>query len=185
MRDAGALDPRREVQKRVTVESCRGKAHGRLREGAATHVPWADLWKARAQVAHECTSHVRCGPTSEWALCQRGWALRTSRRAVARVERGLDPEAQATRLGVSSDFARATHLHPSLDGARAELDALLLQPKRIERAATRDHQLGAHDVHARCLLTHRVLDLNPRVALEEDGPCLATPRVEQELASAC
>ena len=69
----------------------------------------------------------------------------------------------------------------ALHGGAADPDAVLAQTEIGQRLAGRDPQLRGHQVHIGDFLGHRVLDLNPGIALDEH---VVPAFVEQELDGA-
>ena len=95
---------------------------------------------------------------------------RSARRAVRGDPPGVGPEPVRRVLG----------RHPALQREAALADLVLRAHRAIaERRAARDLQLRAHQVDVGRLLGDRVLDLDPRVHLDERVP--AGRRIEQEL----
>ena len=95
-----------------------------------------------------------------------------ARRAVGGDRAGVGPEPGAGVLGRDAALQREAAL----------ADAVLRQPQLVQPGALGDEQLGAHEVDVRRLLGDRVLDLDPRVHLDED--VLALLVVDEELHGA-
>ena len=101
----------------------------------------------------------------------------------------VEPDAGAAGGAVRRDHAgvgaeavgRVLGGDPALERGAADGDRLLREPEVGERRAGRDPQLGLHQVDVGDLLGDRVLDLDPRVHLDEDVVAVG---VEQELDGA-
>ncbi len=103
------------------------------------------------------------------------------RRRQAEVAAGIDPHARPGRLAIGADRARALDDDARLDGKAARRAGRLLVGKaqRGERRAGRDPELRLDQVEAHDLLGDRVLDLDARIALDEE--VFAGLGIDQEL----
>ena len=100
------------------------------------------------------------------------------------VAAGIDPHAGPRRLAIGGDRAGALRDDARLHGIAARrADGLLVgQAQRRQRGAGGDAELRLDQVEARDLLGDRVLDLDARIALDEE--VLAGLGIDQELDGA-
>ena len=112
-------------------------------------------------------------------LGEQGIELR--RRRQPEIAAGIDPHARAGRLAIGGERAGALRHDPRLDREPARLsDGLLVgEADRRERVAGGDPELRLDEVQPHDLLGDRVLDLDARIALDEEVP--AARGIDQEL----
>ena len=106
------------------------------------------------------------------------------RRRQPDVAAAVDPDAGAGGLSVGGQGAGARDHDARLDGEAARRGHAVLAGKAEirERLAGRDPELRLHQIEPQDLLGHRVLDLDARIALDEE--VLAGLGVDQELDGA-
>ena len=92
------------------------------------------------------------------------------RRRKAEVGAGVDPHAGAARFAVSAQGSGAGRHDPRLHGISARLShgRLVGQSELGEGFAGRDAELSFNQINAGNLLGHRMLYLDPRVALDKE-----------------
>ena len=128
----------------------------RLLEGGTTA---GHLHQQRVEVRGNLRTDGRCTVETH---------ARTARRTVLGQRTGIRTETVGRIL--SSDTA--------LQGRAGDVDVLLLEAQLLEGESRGNLHLGLHDVHARDLLGHGVLDLHARVHLDED---VVTLLIHEEL----
>ena len=116
---------------------------------------------------------------------------------IARIAKGIDAHAgagrqiehakrPAGRLGRAC-FVHGFHVDAKLHGIAARFRHIgLRQPERAERGAVGDRKLRPHEVDAENLFRHGMLDLQPRIGLDEGKRRVVAVRVviNQELEGA-
>ena len=92
------------------------------------------------------------------------------RRRVADIAAAVDSHAGAGGFLICAERSGAAGDHPGLDGETPRLSdrRLVAEAQGIEGGAGGDLELRLHEVEARDLLGHRVLDLDAGVALDEE-----------------